>query len=247
MPSRVRTVIETGLGLVYPAVCELCGERPVTVEEGYVCPACWSRPGALRFIRPPYCGRCGLPYEGEITGEFTCGNCRGLDLAFVSARAAVVASDFVLEVIHRYKYARALWFEPFLVDLLHRAAGPWLAERRVDFLVPVPLHPVKRREREFNQSERLAAGLGRRTGVPFLARGLRRVRATPSQTLLNRTDRAKNVAHAFVAEPRPEWRAATCVVVDDVLTTGATTSACARALRRAGAAAVHVWTVARGL
>jgi ComF family protein len=182
-----------------------------------------------------------------VEGEFTCGNCRDLGLEFESARAAVVASEFILEVIHRYKYSRALWFEPFLLDLLRRAAGPWFAERRVDFIVPVPLHPVKRREREFNQAERLAAGLGRLTGVPAAPGGLRRVRATPSQTLLSRAARAKNVARAFVAQPRPEWRDATCVVVDDVLTTGATTSACAHALRQAGAATVHVWTVARGL
>lgn len=246
-PSQLQVSAETLLGLVYPRVCALCGEHPATPEEGMVCAPCWSRPGALRFIRPPRCERCGLPFDGEVTSTFTCGNCAGADLAFTTARAAVVATDFVLEVIHRYKYTRALWFERFLLDLLDRAARPWFEEERVDLIVPVPLHPVKEREREFNQSVRLARGLGRITGVPVEAGRVRRVRATPSQTLLTRAQRARNVAGAFVADVRPGIEGARAVVVDDVLTTGATTSAVARALRAAGAVRVDVWTVARGI
>src|SRR5947199_8651892 len=101
-----------------------------------------------------------------------------MELHFQCARAAVIAGHLVLDVIHRYKYQRALWFEPFLADLLVRAAGPPLTSETWDLIVPVPLHPVKKREREFNQAERLAARLGAATGIQVNPRVLRRAHAT---------------------------------------------------------------------
>ena len=170
-----------------------------------------------------------------------------MELRFQSARAAVVAGKLVLDVIHRYKYQRALWFEPFLADLLVRAARPILAAEHWDMIVPVPLHPLKKREREFNQAERLAARLGAATGIPVDTRVLRRVAPTRTQTLLTREQRAANVRNAFAVRPGCQLDSGRIIIVDDVLTTGATTSACARALQAAGAEEVCVWTVARGL
>jgi len=114
-------------------------------------------------------------------------------------------------------------------------------------IVPVPLHPLKEREREFNQAERLAARLGESTGLPVNTRGLRRIEPTRTQTLLTREQRAANVRHAFAVRAGCQLEGRRVILVDDVLTTGATTSACARALRNAGARVVQVWTVARGL
>ena len=153
----------------------------------------------------------------------------------------------MLEVIHRYKYHRALWFEPFLADLLVQRAAPVLASETWDWLVPVPLHPVKEREREFNQAERLARRLGAATGIRVHRRLLRRMAPTRTQTLLSREERLENVRNAFAALPDARLEGERLVLVDDVLTTGATTSACAGALRRAGAGDVCVWTVARGI
>ena len=188
-----------------------------------------------------------MPYFGAITQRFECANCRELNYSFRYARSAVVARDVVLDVIHRYKYHQALWFEPFLLELLMTRA---LSEVRAcdwNWIVPVPLHPTKHREREFNQAERLARGLSKATGIPLNARLLRRVRATRTQTQLSREERLANVGRAF-ALPRPtDLRGKRLLVIDDVLTTGATTSACARVLREAGADDVCVWTVARGI
>ena len=128
-----------------------------------------------------------------------------------------------------------------------REAAPVLREEPWDFLVPVPLHPLKFREREFNQAELLAAQLARATGIPLHRHLLRRVTATATQTLLTRERRAANMKNAFAVPPGISLAGKRLVVVDDVFTTGATTSECARALRGAGAAAVSVWTVARGL
>jgi competence protein ComFC len=209
-----------------------------------VCARCWA---GVRFIKPPFCDRCGLPYEGAIDGPFDCANCRGVDLHFTSARSAVAAKGVTLEVIHRFKYQRALWFEPFLTDLLVRAAGAVLSQESWNMVVPVPLHRVKQREREFNQAERLAVGLGRALHLPVRVDLVRRVAATRTQTLLTRSQRAENVRRAFAATGRGTLAGARVILVDDVLTTGATTNACAKVLRGLGAAEVCVWTVARGL
>lgn len=241
---RLKHWLDIGLGFIYPHVCQICGNEHATATDGYVCAKCSRR---VRFIQPPFCKRCGLQFDADITTDFQCANCRDMELHFSSARSAAIAHDVMLDVIHRYKYQQALWFEPFLADIFARQAGPALGGGKWDVIVPVPLHPTKRRERGFNQAERLARCLSRATRIPADANLLRRVEPTPSQTRLSRKERAENVRHAFALRPgravAPGTRA---VVVDDVFTTGATTSACARVLRAAGAADACVWTVARG-
>ncbi len=237
-------MIDAALNFFYPPVCQICRERRAAAADGYVCGECWA---GVRFIAPPFCQQCGLPYEGEIAPRaFRCENCREVDWAFASARSAVRANALILDVIHRYKYNRALWFEPFLADLLIRQAGPALREEKWDYIVPAPLHNAKRREREFNQAARLARRLARATGVPMQEGLVARVKATETQTALSRAARATNVAGAFAFAGREKLRGERIVLVDDVLTTGATTNACARALREGGAGAVCVWTLARG-
>jgi ComF family protein len=159
----------------------------------------------------------------------------------------VVATPLVLEVIHRYKYGRARWFEPFLAGLLVQASRPELRREAWNGIVPVPLFPLKEREREFNQALRLAAHLASATGIPLRTGWVRRVRSTRTQTLLNRAERAENMREAFAPLPGVRVDGMRLVLVDDVLTTGATTSSCARALHAAGAAEVDVWTLARGI
>jgi ComF family protein len=240
----VRNWLNTGLGFLYPECCQLCERARATAAEGFVCAACRAQ---VKQVEPPFCHRCGLPYDGDLTTEFECSNCRDVDLHFSTARAAVVYDGLVREVIHRYKYRRALWFEPFLAGLLVRAAVPALQGQRPSCVVPVPLHPVKEREREFNQAARLAARLAGALQVPLNTNLLRRVSFTVTQTTLTRVQRAANMHGAFALQPGARVKGLTIVLVDDVLTTGATTSACARILRTAGAAEVCVWTAARGL
>jgi len=233
--------METLLGLAYPPVCALCQERRVGPEDGYVCSTC--RLG-VRPITGPCCRRCGVPFAGEIVGSHTCAACRASAFSWDEAHAAVVAEGVVLECIHRLKYQREPWFATFLSGLLTEAAVPRLAEHRWDGVVPVPLHPVKQREREFNQAERLARPLAKALGSPLRTDVVRRREPTLSQASLNRDERIRNVRSAF--EPvhggaiRGAW-----IVVDDVLTTGATTDAVATVLKGLGAERVVVWAVAR--
>ncbi len=233
-----------GLGFFYPEICQLCGTERASARDGFVCAPCWRQ---VRFIKPPFCGRCGLPFEGDITTPFECTNCREMELHFCSARSAVVARGGVLEAIHRFKYQRQLWFEHFLASLLLHEAVPALREENWDLIAPVPLHPLKQREREFNQAARLARHLSTALQIPLNAKLLRRVIPTATQTLLTRQQRAANMRGAFAIGPGARLNGERVILVDDVFTTGATTSACARVLLAAGAGDVCVWTVARGL
>ena len=242
--TSLRSFSDSALGFVYPNVCQICGEERAAVREGFVCSQCWHQ---VRFIKPPFCRRCGLPFGGELTESFECTNCRELEFDFSFARSAVSARGVVLEVIHRYKYLRALWFEPFLADLLMREAMPALSQQRWDWIVPVPLHPAKERKREFNQAERLATHLSTATGILANAGLLRRVTATQTQTKLTRQQRADNMRNAFALQRPEKLTGKRILLFDDVFTTGATTNACAKILRKAGAQEVGVWTVARGL
>jgi len=241
--ESVTSWVNAGLAFFYPEVCQLCNEVRATAREGFVCSACRAH---VCYIERPFCERCGFPYPGAISNEFECGNCRGMDLHFRAARSAVAAQDKVLEVIHKYKYHRAIWFEPFLVELLVKRAAPELRAADWDYIVPVPLHPVKLREREFNQAERLATPLSAATGIPVNKRLLRRILPTRTQTKLSREERAANVRKAFTLQKAGSLEGRRIVLVDDVFTTGATTNACARVLCEAGACEVCVWTVARG-
>lgn len=235
---------DVSLAFLYPETCQICRTERATARDGFVCAHCRAQ---VRFIKAPFCERCGLPCPGDFTTPFVCTNCHEMELHFSSARSAVVAHSVVREAIHRYKYQRALWFEPFLADLFLREALPALRGQNWDFIVPVPLHSVKYREREFNQAERLAAHLSAATGIPLNLKLLRRIRPTMTQTLLTRQQRAANMRGAFAVRPGVELDGERVVLVDDVFTTGATTSACAQVLRAAGAGEVCVWTIARGL
>jgi competence protein ComFC len=236
--------LEVGLNFLFPPVCQLCHAQRADAANGFVCGKCWSQ---IRFIRAPFCERCGLPFSGDLTTEFQCTNCDDMKLYFTSARSAVVAKTVVLEAIHRFKYQRALWFENFLADLFLREALPVLHGENWDFIAPVPLFPVREREREFNQAARLAKHLSDALKIPLHEKIIQRVLPTTTQTLLTRDQRAVNMKNAFAVRDEKMIRGKKFILVDDVFTTGATTNACAQVLHEARAAEVCVWTVARGL
>ncbi len=246
---------EAALGLIFPESCQLCREERARAADGYVGMNCRK---AVQPLESPFCRRCGLPFPGAITDTFDCANCADRDLAFESARAAVIAKGPVLDAIHRFKYSEARWFEAFLSRLLIEAALPQLAGAGWTLVVPVPLHPVKQRERGFNQAELLARPLARALGIPMRTDLVRRIEPTRTQTALSRDARAENVRRAFTTDtirrfpffkPVAPGRldGERVIVVDDVLTTGATANGVALQLRRLGAESICVWSVARAI
>ena len=232
-----------GLRLIYPDVCQLCHGEAAQPEDGYIGPRCLAR---LKPIESPYCQRCGLPFAGEFNDKFECTNCVEMGLHFEFARAVMQGNAEMLEAIHRFKYQQALWLEPLFDRLLGDVLVEQIHTWRGDCLVPVPLHPVRFRERGFNQAEQLCRNLGRATGLKVETCAVKRTRVTRTQTLLARSERMANMRGAFTPY-RQNLNGRRVVLVDDVLTTGATTSDCSRACKKAGAAEVGVWTLARGL
>jgi ComF family protein len=195
-------------------------------------------------IFPPFCERCGYPYEHLPDHPFVCSTCADRDWHFSHARAAFLTQGQPLEAIVRFKYAQEFFRLAQLTSWLIDGFDRHMAGERWDALVPVPLFPRHQRERGFNQAWELAAGLGRARRLPLLD-CLRRVRETPSQTSLKRHARWKNMQNAFTFKGGFDVTGQNLLLIDDVFTTGATTDACAQVLARAGAVRVAVLTVSR--
>ncbi len=221
----------------------MCRDEAAKPEDGFIGSSCLAR---FKPIEPPFCRRCGQPFRGEFSGGFECTNCVEMGFQFEFARAAMQANAEMLEAIHRFKYEQALWLEPLFERLFIGGVLEQIRDWSGDCLVPVPLHPVRFRERGFNQAEQLCRTLCRKSGLKVETRAVKRNRVTQTQTLLSRNERLANMRGAFDPH-KVKLNGRRVVLVDDVLTTGATTSDCARACKKAGAAEVGVWTLARGL
>ena len=242
--KAARQWVECAIELVYPRNCPFCSTALAEQERGVICAACLS---TVRRIEPPFCQQCALPFAGAVTDAFVCGYCQDLRFAFTRAVCGCRAEGIVRESIHRFKYNREMYLGPHLAEWLIEAARQWIDWQTVDAIVPVPLHPRKKREREFNQSEYLSTALSRHFDRPALVGHLRRVRDTVTQTALDAEQRARNLRNAFAARQPDVFSGKRLVLVDDVFTTGATLNSCARILRRVGARSVIALTVARGV
>lgn len=227
------------LNLFWPLKCSGCGADLAFDRPLRFCLWCL---GQMHWVSEPFCARCGVPLPD---GGRHCFPCRKKRPRFALARSALVFEDPVRKAIHRFKYAGKDDLAEDLGTLLFHAWKQLPELRAAEAAVPVPLHSADHRQRGFNQSELLASRLARLSGtLALLPSALRRVRRTPSQTRLDRAERAGNVAGAFSAAPALV-RGKTVLVVDDVCTTGATLDACAGALRAAGARKVLALTLAR--
>lgn len=245
--SRWRRAVSGLLDLTYPPRCACCG---VGLAGGRsLCAECAA---ALSRLQAPFCERCGEPFDGAIDGPFTCPNCSDLHFSFEFARPALRLDPAARALIHQLKYGREIHLSEELGRLLVEGLeDPRFADALAQRwpLVPVPLHWRRTMWRHFNQAAEIARVAGRLAGLPVLP-ALTRTRATETQTHLNRRDRLANLTGAFVLTRRGrrwlESRPAGAILVDDVLTTGSTAEACARALRAAGCPRVSALMVMRG-
>jgi ComF family protein len=227
------------LDIALPTLCVACRE-PVNGEG--VCANCWAK---LSFIAPPLCPRLGIPFVYDPGPGLLSMEAISDPPAYGRARAAVRYDDVARTLVHALKYQDRTDLAPAMGRWMARA-GRELIEQS-DALIPVPLHWRRGWSRRFNQSGALARVIERQTGVKLLSEVLRRVRPTLQQIGLSRPQRASNVQGAFkvAAERQSEIQGRRVVLIDDVLTSGATVDACARALLRAKAASVDVLVFAR--
>lgn len=231
---------ETALDAVLPPLCLSC-QAPVAASQA-VCAACW---GQITQITAPCCVICGVPFEVEALTDSVCPACIAEPPLFGMARAPLVYDDFSRPLILGFKHADRTDAAPALAAWMRRAGQALLAECEV--IVPVPLHRWRLFRRRYNQAALLAMRLGQMTDKEVVPDLLLRVRATPSQGHANRDDRIKNVRGAMAVHPRRLRNVAgkKILLVDDVMTTGATLNECTRVLLNHGAAGVAVLTLAR--
>jgi ComF family protein len=237
--ETARAVLRAALDLALPRLCAICREP---VEGEGLCPACWSK---LSFIGRPYCERLGIPFVYDPGPGILSMEAIAAPPAYQRARAAVRFDETSRGLVHALKYGDRLDLAPMMGRWLTQAGRELLAE--ADALVPVPLHWRRHWARRFNQSAILAVAVAQGCGRPIAARALKRVKHTAQRVGLSRTQRAANIQGAFRVPPdgKAEVVGRRLVLIDDVLTSGATVEGCAKTLLRAGARNVDVLVFAR--
>jgi ComF family protein len=236
-----RDVLAGARDLVYPGHCLLCG-RPLPPNQEHFCGVC-----RVDVFHDPHesCPRCAGTIGPFAVVEGRCRACRDESFAFERALRLGPYDGLLREIIPRLKYRTAEGLAELLGEFWAERAAEQFAALRVDALVPVPLHWIRRWRRGYNQSAALGRGLSARLGVPCQPSWLRRIRNTPRQTSQTPAGRKANVRGAFRARPGAAMKGRAILLVDDVMTTGATAGEAARALLAGGAARVAVAALAR--
>jgi len=241
--ARFTGALRAALGLAVdvglPRLCAACRE-PVGGEG--LCAACW---GKLSFIAPPYCERLGIPFPFDPGPGVLSMEAIADTPAYRRARATLRFDDVARALVHALKYGDRLDLAPTMGRWMANAGRELLAD--TDAIVPVPLHWRRQWARRFNQAALLSEVVSKTSDVPVAHTALKRVKATPQQVGLSQSERALNVQGAFRVPPaaKAAVEGRRLILIDDVITTGATVDACARALNRAGAAHVDVLVFAR--
>lgn len=250
MDTGIAERLDSLMDWLYPPRCRGCGGRIHGRDAECFCAACWQQ---IRVIDHPLCATCGRPFPDASGADHTCGACLSRPPAFTQARAWACyprqeSEEHPLrQAIQKFKYGRKVSLGKPLGRLLAQDCRPLLEQWKVDLIVPVPLHPRRLRWRGFNQSVLLARQVSRICGVPVDPFLLSRNVETPPQTQLSEPERRRNVRGAFSVNPEPSLENRSVLLLDDVYTSGATVNECSRCLKRAGAKAVYVLTLARAV
>ncbi len=241
----LKSALDALTSVVFPGPCRICGQALTNASRVPICLTCLD--GFVR-IGEPMCGCCGRPFVSGVAAEAIeplCRLCRVKFFAFDRARSFALYDDALIEAVLLLKYEEVTrlgdWFAARLAEIVLRAPDDW----RADVVVPVPLHRDRRRERGYNQAELIARPLAKRLGLKLERYLLARTRPRPPQLVLSRSEHWKSVRGAYATREGLQVDNLRVLLIDDVLTTGATLDACARALKKAGAAAVLGLTVAR--
>lgn len=244
-PSFFSVLRRRAWRFLLPADCETCGIALTDDPVPFFCRACWDR---ITPLEEPSCPRCHVPFASVAalshSPSHLCSSCENRRPAFSEAWSLYAYLPPLQEAICLLKYKGKVGLVEWLAELMLKRFPESLD---VDLIIPVPLHPTRLREREFNQSLFLAERLSRRRHIPLSYTNLVRVVHTEPQTTFSRRMRLKNLRKAFLVRNPDEVRGKRVLLVDDVYTTGTTVNECAKALRKSGSGPVFVVTLARTL
>ena len=237
-------IINALLDIIYPKTCLACKRnlKGIAAVDNLVCRECW---GKIKRNLPPFCYSCGRHLENSYLAKHICGRCVKIPLRFDRAFSPCVYEGVTKDLIHEFKYKG----KDYLGHALSRLMIDFIKEydlpiEYMDAVVPVPLHKTRLREREFNQAEILSEHIAREFGKEVLGGNLIRHRPTRTQTELETEERFLNVSGSFSLKDSRAVRGKNILLVDDVLTTAATSSEAASVLKNSGAQIVYVLTLA---
>jgi competence protein ComFC len=245
-PGRsIQILVDAVLNLIYPESCILCDAPVASQKDRGVCTRCWRKTCALQ-IRSPYCPSCGLPFQSFADdSSHLCGRCALETPPFSGARSFGYYAAELSRLIQHLKFKGRKNLAGLIAWPLAWTFWDTWTWRDFDFVVPVPLHPRRQRERGFNQASLLARNLSGHIGVPVCDSMLGRVRYTTPQVGLTDLERLRNLHRAFKCVEPDRASGRRLLLIDDVLTTGATATSAVEALLESGAARVSVLTAAR--
>ena len=231
------------LDLFYPRYCLHCNCSLNNSREIYICEDCKKK---IPYVTDTYCVRCGADTGPYITYTVKegCAVCKGKYLHFNAVTSVTHYNGVIKILIHKFKYARQKFLFRVLNDILIKHKGIKENIADVDIIVPVPLHWIKKLHRGFNQSELLSLGIQRYFSKPIIRNNLCRIKNTEAQTLLSKNQRKLNIHNAFFVRQPELFKGKKILLVDDVLTTGATASECSKKLKESGAESVHLLVLA---
>ena len=244
--GRLSAAAGSVLDLLYPRHCYNCSEALSEGGSLVLCRSCFQELASLR-IRAPMCACCGLPLAGDVKGEARCLGCQRGSPRFDLARAVFPYASPVAPIIRSFKFHDEFFLGSMMAERVVKLGWMPSGIQDVDAVAPVPLHPRRRRERGYDQARLLAAAFARGMNWPLVPGALKRTRYTSQQTRLTFNRRWANVRGAFTASAKHNLRGLHLLLVDDVMTTGATANECAKALKKAGAARVSVFALARAM
>jgi competence protein ComFC len=242
--NRIKEVLNHLLNIVYPKTCLVC-HKPLenNAIDNLLCFNCWQ---GIKKNRPPFCVICGRQIRGVRVSERVCPNCQGKNFSFDRTLSPCIYEGVIRELIHKFKYQS----KDYLSSLLTRLLIEFICQYQInlelfDLIIPIPLHKIRLREREFNQAELIARKVTEEFPLPLSASNLWRKHHRQAQMELEEmSERWKNIKGCFALRNPAEVKGKNIILIDDVLTTGATCSEAASVLKAAGAGSIWVLTLA---
>ena len=232
--------------LLFPGSCPVCGEvqEQLLTDDGIarICPDCEKK---LKRVSQPFCMRCGKPLEADRVRREYCGDCVKGTHAFLQGRAVFVYRGAIIGSMHRLKYGNRRDYAAIFAREAYETYAAWIRRISPDALIPIPLHPKRRRERGYNQAQLIAEALAELTGIPVEKKLLLRTVYTDPQRKLNARERKNNLKNAFQMSKKIV-QLEKVLLIDDIYTTGSTVDAAAETLMSAGVKKVYVLCICIG-